>query len=88
VSWSQATLSKVFGTATYEVYRVAGVPANLANATRVGTVVGTGGNPPDTTFVDVNPKGKTTYTYFVIAVSGHAVPVRSPRSNLAVIFVP
>ena len=68
--------------ATYEVFRVLGLPTDIGNATRVGIVTA-----PLTEFLDTRVQlAGSTYTYFVIAVSVEGV--RSPHSNLAVIQRP
>ena len=68
--------------ATYEVFRVLGLPSDIGQAARIGIVTA-----PLTEFLDASSKpARRTYTYFVIAVSVDGA--RSPRSNLAVIQVP
>ena len=67
--------------ATYEIFRVAGLPSDIGSATRIGTVPAT-----LTEFFDTQVQRRRTYTYFVIAVSVDGA--RSPRSNLAIIPVP
>jgi len=77
--WASPPLTEV---ATYEVFRVLGLPSDIGQATRIGTVTA-----PLIEFFDTSgkPAGRT-YTYFVIAVSVDGA--RSPQSNLAVIQVP
>jgi hypothetical protein len=77
--WAGPPLSSV---ATYEVFRVIGLPNDIGSATRIGVVTA-----PLTEFLDTRVQlRRRTYTYFVIAVSIEGI--RSPQSNLAVIPVP
>jgi len=74
--WAIPPVSEV---ASYEVFRVLGLPTDIGRATRIGIVTA-----PLTEFLDTRVQLRT-YTYFVIAVSVEGV--RSPHSNLAVIPV-
>lgn len=77
--WSAPPVGEV---ATYEVFRVIGLPSDIGSATRIGVVTA-----PVAEFLDTRVQlRRRIYTYFVIAVSPEGI--RSPQSNLAVIPVP
>ena len=79
LQWAAPPLTEV---ATYEVFRVLGLPSDIGQAARIGIVTA-----PLTEFLDASSKpARRTYTYFVIAVSVDGA--RSSQSNLAVIQVP
>jgi hypothetical protein len=67
--------------ATYDVFRVLGLPSDIGRATRVGIVTA-----PQAEFLDTSAKlFGSTYTYFVVAVAVEGT--RSPQSNLAVTVI-